>query len=211
MATRTPLSRRIQYQEELDPGFADEIAAMPGAEELLHCFQCGTCSAACPLCIYMEHTPRKIMALTRAGFRKEVLTSNTIWLCASCYACVVECPKQISITDVMYALKRTAIEAKVYPKHFPVPVLAREFFRSVRRTGRSNEFWIVLRMFLQTNPLHLLGNGLMGLRLMLRGRMSPKVEKMEGGPAPLARLLDKVDAARPRPAPATPSRGGAPS
>ena len=206
MATQPTLVRRIKYQQELDPGFADEIAATPGGEELLHCFQCGTCTGACPVSIYMEHTPRKIMALTRAGFRQEVLTSNTIWLCASCYACTVECPKQIQITDVMYALKRKAIEQGVYPKNFPVPVLAREFFNSVRKTGRSNEFWIVLRMFLKTNPLKLIGNGLMGLKLMLKGRMSPKVEKMTGDPGQVALLLDKVNAARP--APATPNRNG---
>ena len=120
------IHRRIKYQEELDLDFADQVAAMPGAADLKRCIQCGTCSATCPVSLYMDLTPRRVVAMTRAGFKKEVLESNTIWLCASCYSCTVECPKGIKITDIMYALKRLAIQEGAYPKRFPTPVLARE-------------------------------------------------------------------------------------
>ena len=144
--------RRIKYEAELDPGFAREIAATPGGEKLFSCIQCGTCSGTCPVSIYMDQTPRKIVAMTREGFKDEVLHSFTIWLCASCYACTVECPKQIKITDLMYALKQKAIKERVYPKRFPIPVLAREFFSVVLRRGRNTESWLLVRLFLKTNP-----------------------------------------------------------
>lgn len=180
---------RVKYQEDLDLAFGREIAARPGGEDLYRCIQCGTCSSTCPLSIYMERTPRQIIAMARAGFKDEVLASHTIWLCTSCYACTVDCPKQIKITDIMYALKQKALGEKVYPARFPIPVLAKEFFQAVRRTGRSNESRIVVRMFLQTRPWKLLGNIRLGLKLLRRGRLALRREKMAGGQAQLRMLL----------------------
>lgn len=187
------IQRRVKYQEELDLDFPDEVAEMPGAADLNRCIQCGTCSATCPVSVYMDLTPRRVVAMTRAGFKEEVLESNTIWLCASCYSCTVECPKGIKITDIMYALKRRAIAEGVYPKHFPTPVLAKEFFKKVRETGRSNEGQIASAMILKTNPFKFLKQIPLGLKMLLRGRMSLFTEKMEGDPQQLQDLLDHMD------------------
>ena len=78
-----PIERTIKYEAELDHQFAVDIAGKPGGEQLYSCIQCGTCSATCPLSIYMDYTPRRIVAMTRAGFKEEVLNSFTIWLCSS--------------------------------------------------------------------------------------------------------------------------------
>lgn len=164
--------RKISYESELDPKFVEEITSIPGGEQLSGCIQCGTCSGMCPLSPYMDYTPRQIVAMIRAGFKGEVLTSYTTWLCASCYACAVECPKEIAITDVMYAAKRIAIRTGAYPKRFPTPVLAREFFSGVESTGRSSEGRLLLRLFLKTNPFLLLKQAKLGLQLLARGRMS---------------------------------------
>jgi heterodisulfide reductase subunit C len=187
------IQRRVKYQEELDLDFPEQVAAMPGAADLNRCIQCGTCSATCPVSVFMDPTPRRVVAMTRAGFKKEVLESNTIWLCASCYSCTVECPKGIKITDIMYALKRRAIAEGVYPKHFPTPVLAREFFGKVRETGRSNEGQIASAMILKTNPFKFLKQIPLGLKLLFRGRMSLFTEKMSGDIRQLQDLLDYVD------------------
>jgi len=186
------LTRRIKYQGDLNPDFGSRVTSMAEGEDLHRCIQCGTCSSACPAAVYMDFTPRKVIAMTRAGMEEDVLSSNTIWLCMSCYACSVSCPKEIKVTEVMYALKRMAMERKLHPKWFPVPVLAREFFKSVWKTGRSNEIWIVTRTFLKTNPLKLLGNALMGMRLMWRGRMSLKLESMKGNKEQMHQLMESV-------------------
>ena len=149
--------RQIRLQRDADPEWGHRVAALPGCEGILTCIQCGTCSATCPLSVYMDYTPRRTIAMVREGFREDVLRSQTIWLCASCYACQVQCPREINITDVMYALKREAIGSRRYPRHFPIPELARAFFDMVKRRGRSSEIWIVLIMALRSNPLILLG------------------------------------------------------
>jgi heterodisulfide reductase subunit C len=126
----------------------------------------------------MDYSPRRIVALVREGFRKDALSSKTIWLCASCYSCAVHCPRQIHITDIMYSLKREAIQYQLYPQRFPVPVLAQEFCKMVRARGRSSEFWLVLRMALRSNPLILLGMWRTGWQLMRAGRLSLRMDRI---------------------------------
>ena len=176
MAPDTDIRRRIKYESELDAGFAARIAAAAYGEKMFSCIQCGTCSATCPVSPYMDYTPRRIIAMVREGFRDEVLNSLTIWLCASCYSCTVECPREIKITDVMYALKQEAIAQGVYPKRFPIPVLAREFFRGVEQHGRSSEGLLMVKFYLKTNPLGMLKNIPIAWRLWRTGRLSLGVE-----------------------------------
>ncbi len=186
------IQQTIKYDAERDREFPRQIMSCPGGEKLYGCIQCGTCSATCPVSIYMDHTPRQLMALTRAGFKREVLGSVTIWLCASCYACTVDCPKEIRITDIMYELKQRAIREGVYPKRFPIPVLAREFASMVRKHGRISELLLVMRLFLKTNWFAALGNWRMGIGLMRTGRLSLKTESIQRRQE-LARMLDSVD------------------
>lgn len=170
---------KISYQSDLDPRFAEEIASIPGGDKLFACIQCGTCSGMCPLSSYMDVTPRQIIAMIRAGFKGDVLSSYTTWLCASCYACSVECPKQIKITDIMYAAKRLAIREGVYPKKFPIPILASEFFSAVEKNGRSSEGRLIMKFVMKTNPLNMFKQAGLGLKLLLTGRFSIKRESVE--------------------------------
>jgi len=171
--------RRIKYEHQLDHGFGARIAEAAYGETLFGCIQCGTCSATCPLSHYMDFTPRRIIAMTREGFKDEVLHCATIWLCASCYSCTVECPREIHITDVMYALKREAIAAGAYPKRFPIPVLAREFFNQVTREGRNSESRLLVRLYAKTNPFAALKNAALGIKLFLKGRMPLRADSIK--------------------------------
>lgn len=160
-----------RYAEDVNPAFPAEIMAAPGGEALRDCIQCGTCSGACPMSAYMDLTPRRVIALTRAGLERDVLESATPWLCASCYECQVRCPREIKVTDVMYALKRRAIEKGTHPRRFPIPVLAKAFYNMVANHGRNAESWLVVELALRTNPLGLLKMAPLGLKLLKTGRM----------------------------------------
>jgi heterodisulfide reductase subunit C len=186
------IQRTIKYEGDRVKGFGREIMSVPGCEQLESCIQCGTCSGVCPLSIYMDHSPRQVMALTRSDFKMEVLSSHTIWLCASCYACTVECPRQIRITDIMYELKQRAIKEGLHPKHFPIPVLAQQFSDMVKKHGRITEMLLVMKLFLKTNPLAAMGNWRMGIDLLKTRRLSFATEQIENR-RDLARMLDAVD------------------
>jgi heterodisulfide reductase subunit C len=167
-----PLEQKIKYEAERDRDFARWVTEQTGGDNLRHCIQCGVCSATCPLSLYMDYTPRRLINLAREGFKKEVLSSFTIWLCASCYACRCDCPKKIQVTDIMYALKRRAISEGVYPRRFPIPVLAKEFGRMIFTWGRVNETLLVIDLFLRTNWFKFLSMTGLGINLMRTGRMS---------------------------------------
>ena len=189
------LKRTIKFEADRDPEFARWISHTVGGERIRHCLQCGLCSASCPLSLYMDYTPRRLMHLSREGFKEEVLSSSSIWLCTACYACMVECPKKINITHLMYALKQRAIEERFYPKRFPIPVMAQQFSRMVRESGRITESWLILRVFLRTAIWRLLGMSGLGWKLFVAGRMTAKKEKVERR-AELRTLLDSVAATR---------------
>ncbi len=187
------LKRTIKYESDRAKGFGREVMSVPGCEQLETCIQCGTCSGVCPLSIFMDYTPRQVMELTRSDFKQEVLRSTTIWLCASCYACTVECPKQIRITDIMYELKQRAIHEGIYPKRFPIPVLAQEFYKMSHKHGRVTENYLATIMFLKTNILAALGMWRLGLNLIWRGRFPLTMDGIKRKDE-LGRMMSVVDA-----------------
>lgn len=187
------MARTIKYESDRVSGFGREVMSVRGCEQLKSCIQCGTCSGVCPLSVYMDYSPRQVMELTRSDFKNEVLRSHTIWLCASCYACTVECPREIRITDIMYELKQRAIKEGVYPPRFPIPVLAREFTDMVRKNGRITEMLLVMKLFLKTSWIAALRNWRLGIDLFKTGRLSLATEKIKARDD-IARMLDTVDA-----------------
>jgi len=109
----------------------------PGKSQVEMCIQCGTCGGSCPSGSAMDHTPRAIFAMLRAGMRDEVLESNMPWMCVSCYYCTVRCPQEIHITDVMYTLKNMSLEAG---KYNPTAAgFSKTFIGMVENFGRSFE------------------------------------------------------------------------
>jgi heterodisulfide reductase subunit C len=181
-----------RYAEDVNPAFPAEIMAKPGGEALRDCIQCGTCSGACPMSVHMDLTPRRVIALTRAGLERDVLQAATPWLCASCYECQVRCPRGIKVTDVMYELKRRAIEKALYPKRFPIPVLAKAFYGLVATHGRNSESRLVIELALRTNPFSLLKMAPLGIKLLKTGRLALGQERI-AVPTELKAILDAME------------------
>lgn len=158
------------------PTFFDEVvAATPGGDPHLDmCIQCGTCAGSCPSGPDMEHSPRRIFAMINAGMRDEVLRSNTPWYCVSCYYCMVRCPQDIHITDLMYTLKRMAIKEGLYRESTAAdaPAFSQTFIDMVENYGRSFELGLATRYHLRHHPIgavKMASN--MGLNLLRKGRM----------------------------------------
>lgn len=152
--------------------FVDRVVAeTPHGDRLKTCIQCGSCGGSCPNGSEMDHTPRALFALMRAGDEETVLRSNTLWRCVSCYFCMARCPREIPITDVMYTLKRMAIR-EGHARDTDAPALARTFSRYVDRYGRSFEMGIATRYLLRRRTAEALKMTGLGLSLLRRGRMT---------------------------------------
>lgn len=95
--------------DKLDPGFKDEIANQPGAEHIRRCFTCGTCTAACPVAeVHTDYDPRRIIRMCLLGMRREVLSSDLLWMCSRCYTCHALCPQGVKFTDIIGVLRDMA-------------------------------------------------------------------------------------------------------
>jgi len=92
---------------ELDFEFGEKVT--PDLEELRTCIQCGTCSASCPTAYAMDYTPRQLWQMIRLGLKDEVVNSRTFWLCTTCKACTVRCPRGIDLTETMLMLKEYVV------------------------------------------------------------------------------------------------------
>lgn len=181
-----------ETEHALRQAFLDEVDRIPGGELLNRCIQCGTCSGSCPVTYAMDYSPRQVIAMFRAGAIEPLLRSRTIWICASCYHCTARCPANIKITDLLYALKRIAIEKKVLPKKFPVYALSENFADMVKRYGRNFETGLLLGFYLKTAPLGLLKMAPDGFALWRRGRIPVrprKIRSIEG----LRRIIAKAE------------------
>ena len=100
-----------------NPDFAKEIAAA-GGEEVKMCFQCGTCTAGCPSGRRTSYRVRKLMRMAQLGMKEEIVNSEELWECSTCYTCVERCPRQVPIVDIIIALRNIAVaEGHMYENH----------------------------------------------------------------------------------------------
>jgi len=174
------LKTDIVYEGKQDTGFLEQIATIPEAAGILSCIQCGTCSATCPVAPMLEHTPRRIFAMIRAGMKDQVLTSLTPWVCSSCYECTVKCPAEIKITEIMYALKRLAVEERVSPLNSDADRFCKLFSELVCKYGRIHEVGLMVKYMLYHHPIDLLRQAPVGLHMLKSGRMPIRPHRIDG-------------------------------
>jgi len=137
--------------------------------EAKKCYQCGKCSAGCPVAFAMENTPREIMRMLQFSMVDEALKSNTIWLCASCQTCSVRCPMQVDIAMVMESLRILA-KKKGYIPEKDMNLFHDLFLKSVEKNGRVHEMALILGSnILGMNPLK---DAEYGLPMLLRGKLA---------------------------------------
>ncbi len=171
-----------------DLGFARWVYAnINGGDKLSLCMQCGVCSGSCPIGTQMDYGPRKLFMMIRAGMKEEVLSSNTMWNCTSCYRCVVRCPRGVPVTYILQGLASKAAElgygAKEDNTHF-----ARSFWWSAKSFGRTDERLVTAKYYfsfgLKEGMRRGIGNLKTALGLIRTGRMhlgTPHRIKDRGG------------------------------
>ena len=165
------------------------------AEEIKKCMQCGMCAGSCPLKHQMDSPPRKTFALLRAGEVDKVLNSKSIFLCTSCYSCIVRCPRGIPVMDIMHGLAHYAIRVgKISRKK--TATFAKEFWRQIYERGRVDEKDLSRRYFFSNGLSEGIKNAVsmadMGLIMLLHGRMKLLPEKKIKGIKGLRSILDKA-------------------
>ena len=92
--------------------FVKKVKELSG-QNLQLCYQCGMCSGNCPAASNMDISPRRIIELARLGLDEEIAGSKTVWTCASCLACAVNCPRGFDLSKVMEAIRLLTLRKNI--------------------------------------------------------------------------------------------------
>jgi quinone-modifying oxidoreductase subunit QmoC len=103
------------YVIEPDLAFIKEVGAL-GGEDLKKCYQCATCSVACPISPDTKPFPRKEMIAASWGLKDKLVGNADIWLCHNCGDCSTRCPREAKPADVLAAVRSYTIEDYAQPK-----------------------------------------------------------------------------------------------
>jgi len=127
-------------------GYISEIKLNTGIN-VNRCYQCGKCSAGCAVSDEMDYPPSRVMRMLQTGEEenyREILSSESIWLCISCQNCLTRCPMEIDIPQLMDFLRGKAIQEKtVNKKSKNILSFHRAFLDSIKHTGRLYEMGLI--------------------------------------------------------------------
>ncbi|MDL2291218.1 4Fe-4S dicluster domain-containing protein [Desulfovibrio sp. OttesenSCG-928-F20] len=116
---------------------------------LSRCYQCGNCTAGCPMSFSFDHPVSRVMRLIQAGQKKAVLSCKSIWLCATCETCSQRCPNSIDVARVMDACRHMARrEGRI--GFWPVRAFVDSFINTISLNGRSHEVGIMALFMMRT-------------------------------------------------------------
>ena len=119
-------------------------------EKLAHtnvtdCYQCGKCSAGCPMAEEMDIPPSTVIRLVQYGMLEKAASASSPWQCVSCLTCSTRCPKSVNIAGVMDALKEVSLEKKCVHKSMKrIVAFQKSFLNTIYRNGRTNELEMVV-------------------------------------------------------------------
>jgi heterodisulfide reductase subunit C len=135
------------YNEALQ----DEIAALPGGQNIHRCWQCGSCTNSCTVnAINPAFNPRYWIYLIRMGLEEELLRDkDIIWQCVSCNKCTYACPRDVEPEGVMKATARW-LELKGHTPKEPSMLFDEVFAGQVFATGKIEEGRVIRQFFGRT-------------------------------------------------------------
>jgi heterodisulfide reductase subunit C len=140
---------------------------------VIECYQCGKCTAGCPMARYMDIVPSQIMRLVQIGDEaaaEKLIRSDAIWLCAGCLTCTQRCPKELDPAAVIDVLREMSnAEGKVSPRQKKVLNFHKAFLKVVEKTGRMSE--VPLTAIYKMTTGDFFSDVTMAPKMMARGKL----------------------------------------
>jgi heterodisulfide reductase subunit C2 len=132
--------------------FSREIREATGINPA-RCYQCGKCSAGCPMAEEMATKPHQMLRMMQLGQRQQLLEDPSIWLCLTCETCTARCPNEVEPARLIDAVRGLAV--REFPTAAPRPIRAfhRAFLQAIAANGRIFEFGMIANYKLKSGDL----------------------------------------------------------
>lgn len=151
------------------------------------CYQCGKCTAGCPMAAEMPIPVHRILRLVQLDERQRVLTDPSIWMCLTCETCTARCPNEVDPAALIDGLR--ALSLAEYPGAGPRAITAfnSAFINEVARHGRMFELGLIGAYKMRTGKLF--DDVLLGPATMMRGKLGFVPHSIKGA-ADVRRIVD---------------------
>jgi heterodisulfide reductase subunit C len=152
------------------------------------CYQCGKCTAGCPMVHEMDLMPRQLIRMLQLGFVDRALNAKTPWICASCTVCSTRCPQGVDVAAIMLEVRRAAKKQGLRPVR-DADIFDDASVGNIRSFGKSNEAILAAKYNLLSG--HLMQDVLNAPRMAVRGMIGPKIHSVKDRAA-VRRLVDRA-------------------
>jgi heterodisulfide reductase subunit C2 len=137
------------------------------------CYQCGKCSAGCPVAEEMDVAPSQVLRLLQLEMPRHdrsALGARAIWLCIGCETCVTRCPQEVNLPRVMDYLRQEAASQKVaHEAAGDILAFHRAFLDSIETHGRMYELGMLVDYKMRTG--HFLQDAMLAPAAMMKGKI----------------------------------------
>ncbi len=121
----------------------------------------------------MDWTPNQVIRMVQLGLQQRVLSSSTIWLCASCETCAARCPNEVDLPTIMDTLKEMAIRNNIRSQQAVIQTFHRLFLNCIREYGRIHEVSLLgLYKVLSLNLSGLVEDMRLAMKMFNKGKLN---------------------------------------
>jgi heterodisulfide reductase subunit C len=157
------------------------------------CYQCGKCSAGCPVATEMDYPPSLVMRMLQTEdplHVEKLLKSMSIWLCVSCEMCLTRCPMEIDIPSLMDFMRQKSYRAKkTNPQAKKIISFHKSFLDSINYTGRLYEMGLIVDYKMRTGAM--MQDVAVAPKMFVKGKLNPVPEFIKGRKK-IAAIFNKI-------------------
>lgn len=154
----------------------------------LRCYQCGKCSAGCPMGTEMTLKPHDVMRLVATRKSRRAAADESIWLCLTCETCSARCPNDCDPAGVIDTLREVSLETDVADAPRRIAAFHRAFLAQIESNGRLHEMGMVMDYKLRTGDL--MKDVINAPGMVSRGKLSLRPDRIRGM-AEIKRIFEK--------------------